>query len=197
MNTVTFGLLTYSGSNFSTVLIMDMVRRYSESHHDEMILVTQDRTIEVALSSVKFRTVNSFDQLQRKLEPKAVVIDRANVSSDSLNWIRRSYPTTFLAVYDPRSSQDPCFRLNCFDAGVNMVAHDVQSLLTTLNSSVFPAGRTGGNYSCPYCQLGFLSEKDMWYHCPAFHINMPNSQATGDVCPVCDKRLHGPLQVCA
>lgn len=172
-----------------------MLRRCSESHHDEMILITQDRAIEVAFSSVRFRSLSSVDQLQRKHEPKAVVLDRTFATPENLSWIRRSYPTSFLAVYDPHSSQDPCYRLNCFDVGVNMVAHDAHSLLTTLNSSVIPAGRTGGNFSCPYCQLGFLSEKDMWYHCPAFHINMPNSQATGDVCPICEKRLYGPLQV--
>lgn len=174
---------------------MDMLRRYSESHHDEMILLTQDIAVELALSSARFRTLKSIDLLERKLEPKAVILDRTFASSDNLNWLRRSFRTTFLAVYDPFSSQDPCFRLHCFDLGVNMVAHDVQSLMNTLNSSVIPAGRSGGNFSCPYCQLGFLSEQDMWFHCPAFHINMPNSQATGEVCPICDKRLYGPLQV--
>ena len=111
-------------------------------------------------------------------------------------WLRRSYPTVFIAVFEPSAAQDPCFRMTCFDEGVNMVAHDVESILTTLEDAVTGAGRSGGRvYSCPYCNMPNLSERDLYYHCPAFHINVPNDSNTMDECPICRTRIRGPLQV--
>jgi hypothetical protein len=75
-----------------------------------------------------------------------------------------------------------------------MVAHDVDSVLQTLDVAVTGAGRAGGRYSCPYCRMPNLSEREMFYHCPAFHINHPNDSKM-DECPICRERLRGPLQV--
>lgn len=74
-----------------------------------------------------------------------------------------------------------------------MVAHDVGSLIHTIEEAVLPAGSTGGNYICPYCSLRNLSEKELWYHCPAYHINA--EQVLMGNCPVCRQRISEPMQV--
>ena len=40
-------------------------------------------------------------------------------------------------------------------------------------------------YHCPYCQLGPLSEDELWEHCPLYHINAPNRQTAGLPFPIC------------
>lgn len=100
-----------------------------------------------------------------------------------------------MAIYHPLASESPLFRSHWFDLGVNMVAHDHLSLLHTLEEAVIPAGDQGGDYICPYCSLDNLSEKDMYYHCPAFHINWPNEKFVTTQCPICRVNLNEPLQV--
>lgn len=109
--------------------------------------------------------------------------------------LRRAYPTAFIAIFDPSASEKPLFRLNSFESGANMIAHDVETLRQTLVEVVIPAGMNGGHYSCPYCQLGNLTEHDMWLHCPAYHINFPNEYPMSNVCPICLKQVNRPLQV--
>ena len=89
--------------------------------------------------------------------------------------------------------------MTCFDAGANMVSYDAESILKTLDLAVMSTGRAGGRYTCPYCDTTGLSERDMWYHCPAYHINFPNErgQDKSEECPICRERLRGPLQVYA
>lgn len=76
-----------------------------------------------------------------------------------------------------------------------MVAHDTDSLLRTIEEAVIPAGSDGGNLVCPYCSLRNLSESEMWYHCPAYHINWPNEVFVTKHCPICRELLNEPLQV--
>ncbi len=76
-----------------------------------------------------------------------------------------------------------------------MVAHDAQSLLFTLKQAVVPAGSNGGKFTCPYCSLHNLTETELWYHCPAYHINWPNEVFVTNECPICRDKVHGPLQV--
>lgn len=113
----------------------------------------------------------------------------------SLHWVHRSFPMTFVAVFDPSSSEDPCFRMKCFDSGANMVSHDVHSLVHTLETSVLSIGRSGGRYSCPYCPATGLTERDLWYHCPAYHINVTNESVSDTHCPICETRTRIPMQV--
>jgi hypothetical protein len=112
-----------------------------------------------------------------------------------ISWIRKAYPTAFIAVFDPSASEKPNYRASCFDSGANMVAHDVPSLVRTIEEAVIPAGREGGRLTCPYCSLKNLSSKEMWYHCPAYHINWPNEQLVTNNCPICREQLREPLQV--
>ena len=82
-----------------------------------------------------------------------------------------------------------------------MVAHDISSLLQTLNEAVLfnaESHDTLGSYNlyqCPYCQLKGLSEAEMWFHIPAYHINWPNNVPVTDICPICNDYYNKPLQV--
>lgn len=117
------------------------------------------------------------------------------VPTASISWVRRSFPLAFIAIFDPSSSEDPCFRMKCFDAGANMVSHDVKSLLHTLDTCVLSVGRSGGRYTCPYCPATGLTERDLYYHCPAFHINIMNENIADSYCPICEVRIRSPMQV--
>lgn len=112
-----------------------------------------------------------------------------------ISWVRRAYPTSFIAVFDPSAAENPLFRFQCFEAGANMVAHDAESLAHTLQEAVIPAGNTGGHLSCPYCHLGNLSETELWFHCPAYHVNYPENMVSTNVCPICQKQVKQSLQV--
>jgi hypothetical protein len=105
------------------------------------------------------------------------------------------YPTCFIAVYNPLAIEKPLFRSSCFDSGANMVAHDIGSLLRTLEEAVIPAGNNGGYFTCPYCSFKNLSENEMWLHCPAYHINFPSDVFVTNHCPICRENLSEPLQV--
>jgi 8-oxo-dGTP pyrophosphatase MutT (NUDIX family) len=113
----------------------------------------------------------------------------------NVSLLRGTYPTSFIAIFNPSASEQPLYRLEAFEAGVNMVAHDVGTLRQTLTEVVIPAGMSGGHFSCPYCQLKNLSERDMWLHCPTYHINFPNEYPMSNICPICNKQVNRPLQV--
>ncbi|RYY69946.1 hypothetical protein EON63_23115 [archaeon] len=82
-----------------------------------------------------------------------------------VSWLRRAYPTAFIAIYDPSAAFNPFFRLNCFEAGANMVGHDVSSIATALTRAVLPPKGTGA-FTCPYCRLGGLTEGEVGHPYP-------------------------------
>mmetsp|Transcript_11987 Transcript_11987/g.19804 ORF Transcript_11987/g.19804 Transcript_11987/m.19804 type:complete len:277 (+) Transcript_11987:432-1262(+) len=75
-----------------------------------------------------------------------------------------------------------------------MVAHDISSILKALRVAVIPSGLSG-RYSCPYCPFRNMTERDIWYHCPTYHINWPTGNEMSAECPICRERLRTPLQV--
>jgi hypothetical protein len=128
--------------------------------------------------------------------------------------------SVFIAVVSPRAADDAHFRLACFDAGANMVAHDTASLVKTITECVdfssdsrasegtahVEAGQTAGGrvlrskpttYLCPYCKLSGLKYYQLRKHCPAFHINVSNSCEMTTICPLCDTDIGDsvPMQV--
>lgn len=105
------------------------------------------------------------------------------------------YPSSFLAIYDPSAAQNPKFRLDCFNIGANMVAHDLASLLYTIQVAVLPSGQGGGRLECPYCRQAGFTEQELWYHCPAYHINWPQEVHLTKECPICRKKVNQPMQV--
>lgn len=121
--------------------------------------------------------------------------------SADISWVRRAYPTAFIAVYNPQAAFSPLLRMTAFDAGANMVAHDPPSIIHTLSEAVLLSSQRGGGgggggiYSCPYCQMGGLSATDLYYHAPAYHINWPPEVPIGRSCPICRLPLRRPLQV--
>jgi 8-oxo-dGTP pyrophosphatase MutT (NUDIX family) len=133
--------------------------------------------------------------IEAKAVYKAIIFDSsAELSELDVRCYRDRYPTSFIVFYDPPSSSDPHKRLNYFDWGVNMVAHDVVSIISILSDVVLPAGRNGGTLSCPDCGMSNLSSYDLWLHLPAFHINTPN-ETYARKCPICDKLARKPLIV--
>ena len=140
-------------------------------------------------------------------------------------------PTVFIAIYDESAAENAMFRQQAFDWGVNMVAHDTDSLCRTLSEAVLLVysrkrtrisreydrfdcrthdcrdsrdsrrycSRDNGSdqYRCPYCGLDGLSEREMWFHCPAFHINCPNDEESThrQQCPICREVPRDPMQV--
>lgn len=127
---------------------------------------------------------------------KIFPFDAYSFYTADLSWIRRAYPTAFLVVFDPTAAEKPLLRSQCIEAGANMIAHDIESIIQTMSEVVIPAGRQGGRFMCPYCKLSNLSEREMWHHCPTYHINWPNEVFVTKDCPICGVPLNQqPLQV--
>lgn len=192
--------------------------RHHHSEDDSVILISRSCQVTDAFHHIKPLFLPSIDELSRRQEPKAIILDRESGSQGryyklyvlfcslfiaviivllivTLRWLRRTFPHTFLSVFDPSAAEDPCFRMACFDEGANMVAHDVNSLVSTLDIAVTGAGRSGGRFICPYCRMPNLTERDLYFHCPTFHINCSNNAGSNEQCPICDQQVRGPLQV--
>eukprot|EP01031_Cornospumella_fuschlensis_P026652 gene26652-32206_t len=139
--------------------------------------------------------LETVEQLPRLKQLKAVLLDAEYARIVDVSWLRRAYPTSFIAIYDPSAAFNPFFRLSCFEAGANMVGHDVASIATALTRAVLPP-KGNGAFTCPYCRLGGLTEGEMHMHIPTYHINWPYEVHVTSQCPICRKALHRtPLQV--
>ena len=162
---------------------------------ETIILITRSSELMQALSEVVHHVESSVEDLPVHSDLKAVILDPDFASAVDVSWLRRAYPTSFIVVYDPTAAERPVLRSEIFDAGANMVAHDVMSILFTVKQAVLPAGLHGGSYTCPYCSLHNLTETELYYHCPAYHINWPNDVFVTKECPICREHISGPLQV--
>lgn len=162
---------------------------------DRIVYVGRSNQISPSLSQYIWRKVENLEDIPPNTFFRAIIVSSEFSSPVNLSWIRRAYSESFIVVLDPQAADRPHFRLECFDAGANMVAHDEVTLSETLHEAVLPAGRDGGRYICPYCGLRGLSEREIWYHCPTYHINWPNDVFVTDNCPICQHTLHEPLQV--
>lgn len=125
---------------------------------------------------------------------KAIIFDGSDFDEEIIITIRNTYPTSFVCIYDPGMMNNPFKRLQYFDNGINMVAHDIQSLLKVLNESVLFSGDNNGVYQCPICNLDGLTERELFYHMPTYHINIPN-ECVPQFCPICGPLTSKPLQV--
>jgi len=77
-----------------------------------------------------------------------------------------------------------------------MLAYDTTSIIQVLVKAVLNVGHHKGPYTCPYCGLNDLTHEELWHHCPAFHVNWPNSVYVTENCPICSMKLGKlPLQV--
>ena len=83
-----------------------------------------------------------------------------------------------------------------------MVTDDFEALYKALEI-VSKQGKEGGNYKCPVCMLGNLSENELHSHFPLYHTSSPHSKL---MCPICNKickpnthehinNYHGPLSL--
>mmetsp|Transcript_20441 Transcript_20441/g.20561 ORF Transcript_20441/g.20561 Transcript_20441/m.20561 type:complete len:366 (+) Transcript_20441:151-1248(+) len=124
---------------------------------------------------------------------KAVIFPPSNGNEQFVHSIRIRQRSLFIALLRPSAAQDPAMRLSLFDAGANMVAHDVDSLIQTMDLAVMNTARRG-NLTCPYCGLNNLNEDELWHHFPAYHINW-SSFTTPYHCPICNEQTRDPLQV--
>eukprot|EP01039_Chlorochromonas_danica_P008526 gene8526-9399_t len=168
---------------------------------DSVVLVSKSETLFASLQGVVQHRVISVEALPPYVLVKAAILDADYARQADISWVRRAYPTAFIAVYNPHAAFSPLLRMAAFDAGANMVAHDPHSIVHTLCEAVLLSrqegggGGGGGIYSCPYCQMGGLSATDLYYHAPAYHINWPPEVPIGRSCPICRLPLRRPLQV--
>ena len=153
------------------------------------------RVIKEYFSSVSVVNITSVEALsfRRKL-CVALFLDSSGREED-VKLIRKYFQTAFVVFYRPEAAFNPSMRLSLFEAGANMVAHDVESIIYTMHRAVLLNNhKRKGNIVCPYCGLGGLTEDDLWYHFPAYHINNPSESATL-MCPICHQHHDDPLQV--
>ncbi len=129
------------------------------------------------------------------VKPGGAVIFGPFATLASLSAARMHYPHEFIIVYDPQVANKPKRRLELFACGINMVAYEAKSILTILKRAVLGIGNSCGTLTCPVCGLSGLTEVELWHHCPAFHVNVPNKQLRSARCPICSICPDEPLQV--
>lgn len=127
---------------------------------------------------------------------RVVVFDMTHLVKDAdISWIRRIFKKAFVVIHDPSAVDNPQRRLRWFDAGGNMVSHDLESLVSTI-SGILASGNNSsdGMYTCPYCHFHTLTEDELREHVPLYHINWPDTQ--GPIkCPICHDLIYKPFQV--
>jgi ADP-ribose pyrophosphatase YjhB (NUDIX family) len=126
---------------------------------------------------------------------RAVIFDVTHLVKDAdISWIRRVFKKAFVVVHDPSAIENPQQRLRWFDAGSNMVSHDIESLVSTLSGVLSSGYNRDGIYTCPYCDFHTLTEDELRAHMPMYHINWPNTR-DGIDCPICRQIIYKPFQV--
>ena len=123
-----------------------------------------------------------------------VITDKVFLNRNKLLQIRKQFQKTFLVIYNPNLMTNPSERLHLFDCGVNMISYDLESVLKVLHECVLFSNERNGSYKCCVCGLEDLTENELWYHLPTYHINVPN-QRISNHCPICERSCHEPLQV--
>lgn len=168
-------------------------------------IITNDISLAQAFYPINARHIRSIQDIPNTSEERvqAVIFDESlYVKESEISHIRKSYPDSFISIYDPSAITKPQFRMLAFDLGANQVGYDVETIIETITEDVIRRDGTRDStrrYTCPYCGLRNLSEDDLWRHFPAYHINSsPNKYSPhNEVCPICNKELNHrqPLQV--
>jgi 8-oxo-dGTP pyrophosphatase MutT (NUDIX family) len=173
--------ISLSSSSSSSSSLFSLLSQLSSS----LQIISNTETI-----SQHFSTQNSSSS--HPLFIQAIILDQT-IEHDSIRQLRDQFRTCFILYFDPNLSHCPARRLTLFDYGVNMVAYDLSSIHQVLSESVLFAGLNHGCISCPICRLPNLTEEELWYHMPSYHINAPNEKFSKK-CPICGEMASRPLQ---
>ena len=109
----------------------------------------------------------------------------------------KKHPCAFIIVAHSRTCNNAAARMEVVWDGANMITElDNVELLQALDM-VSQLGRDVGPYVCPYCRTKNFTQKDLWIHCPLYHINVPNSiqQHKDNCCPICMNIQPLPMMV--
>ncbi|GIL50516.1 hypothetical protein Vafri_6690 [Volvox africanus] len=109
--------------------------------------------------------------------------------------------TCYIIVWHSDATEDGIARIQAFQSGANMVTNNPEHLHEALQHITSIHG--SGNFSCPWCELGGLSEHELWRHQPLYHIY--ETDKLDAQCPACRKwtsgltrhinLYHGPTQL--
>ena len=123
-----------------------------------------------------------------------------------LEFVKKRFPSIYVIVYSytAQCGDDPTVRLDCFNAGANMVTC-YENALETILTNLKVENNTQGCLICPYCQKRNLSEDTLHLHVERYHTYQPNRDFP---CPICHRirpskrggflvhyhNNHGPLE---
>ena len=171
--------------------VVHIISREDTSNKNDLYI---DMRKQFTYSDVQINLYKSTKHVDLQVTPKAIIFHSTATTCGSVQWIREYFPTAFIGVFQPELVNCPETRYKFFKAGANMVSYDTISIIQTITNAVFPTGKGGGTLTCPFCGLTDLTEDELWYHMPAFHINVPNEK-TPKSCPICNKLSKKPIQV--
>jgi phosphatase NudJ len=166
--------------------------------------VVEDVGLEAIVTSKTTDAIHNLERLDSKIISGVVcALGRGNEDScwPLLAELRkRSLGKAFVIVLSYTAAQDAKTRLDCFDAGANMVTSSMQSTATAL-ARVATVLNGPGAHNCPKCGLSGLSENSLHLHMHFHHACDPNMRCP---CPICGQRVgnmevhvhneHGPLE---
>lgn len=154
------------------VLIIDI------SHNSSAISELRDNFIAMTNSEINVVISSKYVDIDA-----VTVVVSGSVNLQSLEFLRNNHPHSFIAVFDAIIAKKPSARLSCFNAGVNMVTSECSDLIKVFMLAIWKVGKKMGALSCPLCGMPGLTETELWYHCPTYHINMLEQKLR---CPICE-----------
>jgi len=140
---------------------------------------------------------SDFTSLVDKHGAACILIGVQSADNKHISYARKKHPCAFIIVAHSRICNDAAARMVAVKDGANMITElDNAELLKALDM-VSQLGRDIGSYVCPYCYAEDLTQKDLWTHCPLYHINVPNrvQKRSINCCPICMKYQSLPMMV--
>lgn len=140
---------------------------------------------------------STFTSLVDKYDPACILVGIQSAVNKHISYARKKHPCAFIIVTHSRTCNDAAARLEAVRDGANMITElDCADLRQALDM-VSGLGRDAGPYVCPYCHSKGFTQKDLWIHCPLYHINVPNNvqKQKNNCCPICMNIQSLPMMV--
>jgi len=140
---------------------------------------------------------SDFTSLVDKHDAACILIGVQSADNKYISYARKKHPCAFIIVAHRRTCNNAAARMEAVKDGANMITELTNVELVQALDMVSQLGRDVGPYVCPYCHAKKFTEKDLWIHCPLYHINVPNSvqKHKDNCCPICMNIQSLPMMV--
>ena len=140
---------------------------------------------------------STFTSLVDKHDAACILIGVQSADNKHISYARKKHPCAFIIITHSRTCNNATARMEAVRDGANMITELDNADLQQALEMVSQLGKDVGPYVCPYCHTRDFTQKDLWIHCPLYHINVPNSvqRHRDNCCPICMNIQSLPMMV--